>query len=287
LLQPPPSIEAITEPEALRHQLDELWTAANCLQIALDKWATWFVELREKGDAHPAVALNCGEMACTGIKVLLAHRPNIAPFNRLDETALVAMLPPIPAWWIGAAQGREEEDRGGTDCDKTTRWQEDREFLYRYYWPPERLREKAGKLRAAAAQLVELLKSFPMAVMTPLQGASRVNQQGQPSGSRRTMKQPSKDAIAAYRLQLLKGKTQKALAEQLTEELRRPVNQGTVSRWLKQVKAWLEAGNVLPDLTTTTRTRKPRPLDPEKIDLGERQDGRANHQRERRSSDED
>src|SRR5262249_23017495 len=39
LLQPPPSIEAITEPVALRRQLDEVWTAANCLQIALDKWA--------------------------------------------------------------------------------------------------------------------------------------------------------------------------------------------------------------------------------------------------------
>jgi hypothetical protein len=108
----------------------------------------------------------------------------------------------------------------------------------------------------------------------------------QSSGSGPTMKQPSKDAIAAYRLWFLTGKTQTELAEQLTEELKRPITQGTVSRWLKQVKAWLKAGNVLPDLTPT-RHPKPQPMDPERIDLGERQDGRARRQRGRRNSDHD
>ena len=41
--------------ESLCRQLDKVWTAANCLQIVLDKWTAWFVELQEKGDAHPAV----------------------------------------------------------------------------------------------------------------------------------------------------------------------------------------------------------------------------------------
>jgi len=90
----------------------------------------------------------------------------------------------------------------------------------------------------------------------PPQPAEPLELAAQPSGSRPVRKEPSKDAFAAYRLQLLTGKTQKELAEQLTAELRRPVGQGTVSRWLKQVRAWLKAGNVLPDLTTT-RTSKP------------------------------
>jgi hypothetical protein len=99
-------------------------------------------------------------------------------------------------------------------------------------------------------------------------------------------KEPSKDAIAAYRLKLLTGQTQTELAEQLTKELKRPIDQGTVSRWLRQVKVWLEAGNVLPDLTATPGT-KPMPMDPERIELGERRDGRAKHQRGRRNSDQD
>jgi hypothetical protein len=162
LLQPPPSIEAVTEPESARRQLDELWTAANFLQVALDKWASWFVELQEKGDAHPAVALNCDDMARRAVKVLVTYRPNVEPFDTADEGTLVAMLPPVPAWWL---PGTDIELGGeGTPVDKPRiRWQEDRAFLDRYYCAPERLQERASQLRAAAAQLIDLLKSFPMA----------------------------------------------------------------------------------------------------------------------------
>jgi hypothetical protein len=100
------------------------------------------------------------------------------------------------------------------------------------------------------------------------------------------LKEPSKDAFAAYRLQVVIGGTQTNLAARLSEELGRPITQGAVSRWLKDVKAWLEAGNVLPDLTTIRNT-KPMPMDPERIDLGERRDGRAKRQRGRRNSDDD
>lgn len=80
--------------------------------------------------------------------------------------------------------------------------------------------------------------------------------------------------------------TQTKLAEVLTAQLKRPVKQGTVSRWIKQVKKWLQAGNILPDLSET-RLCKPVPIDPERIDLGERQDGRAKRQRDRRTADSD
>src|SRR5205085_1639438 len=57
------------------------------------------------------------------------------------------------------------------------------------------------------------------------QPADELGTAAQPSGSRPAMKEPSKDAIAAYRLKLLTGKTQKELAEQLTDELKRRVDQ--------------------------------------------------------------
>jgi hypothetical protein len=160
LLQPPPAIEAITEP-ALRRPLDEVWTAANCLQIALDKWASWFVELQERKDAHPGVALTCNEMARKAITVLLTHRPNVEPFDRADEAALTAMLPPIPAWFMSTTDRAPDAESPKLALKPRVRWQEDREFLDQYYWPPEARREKAIRLRGAATRLIDMLKSFP------------------------------------------------------------------------------------------------------------------------------
>src|SRR5262249_24449773 len=80
LREPPPSIQAIPSPETLRRSLDEVWTAANSLQTALDLWQEWFRVLSQRGDAHPAVALTCEEVACQAIKVLCVYRPNLAPF---------------------------------------------------------------------------------------------------------------------------------------------------------------------------------------------------------------
>jgi hypothetical protein len=166
LLQPPPAIESVTEPAALRRQLDEVWTAASCLQFALDRWAGWFVELHDQGDAHPAVALDCCEMVFRAITVLLSHRPNVAPFDQADEAALRAMLPPVPAWWMpgtGVTLGP-----GGEEVETPrVRWQEDREFLDRYYAAPERRCVKAAELRSAAARLIDLLKTFPSSVVAP------------------------------------------------------------------------------------------------------------------------
>ena len=107
--------------------------------------------------------------------------------------------------------------------------------------------------------------------------------QGGP-GARKTLKQPSNDAFTAYRAGLATGKNQTELAQLLTNEWRRTVYQGNVSRWLDQVKSWLEAGNVLPDLSPPAY-KKPLAMDPDRIDLGERQDHRSERQRERRNSD--
>jgi hypothetical protein len=63
--------------------------------------------------------------------------------------------------------------------------------------------------------------------------------------------------------------------------LRRPVDQPTVSRWLKQVRSWLKAGNILPDLTADDGAKpKIKPMDPARLDRG---DGRRKATRSCRS----
>ena len=99
-------------------------------------------------------------------------------------------------------------------------------------------------------------------------------------------KPPSEVAIKAYRFHLLSssGSTQTEIAEALSRELGRPVSQGTLSRWLRQVTDWIKAGNILPDLSIPTR--KPQSIDPGVIDMGERRDRHTQRQREKKTDDE-
>ena len=108
----------------------------------------------------------------------------------------------------------------------------------------------------------------------------------EPSGaiSQAQRGQPSEDAFKAYRLSIATGKNQTELAEILTTELKRPIGQGQVSRWLDKVKEWLEAENVLPDLFKPL-DKQPTAIDPEVLDLGKRQDRRTERQRDRRNDD--
>ena len=325
LLQPPPSIEAISEPASLRRQLDEVWTAANCLKIALDKWAEWFVELGEEGDAHPGVALTCNDEARRAVKVLVTYRPNVAPFDRAEESELLALLPPIPTWWVAGIEGGSNDETTGLAIEPRVRWQDNGEFLDRYYYSPARLQQKALELRAAAVKLIDLLESFPMTAITcPTTPAKpdtptpvnlptpdgvltepiRTNRDADTAQDRsledqsqkeprRKRKEPSKDAIAVYRYWyasnclLSERKTQTELANdlKLMELLGRTIDQGTISRYLKQVRVWLKDGNVLPAFTAEPDTKQI-PMSPEKIDLGKRVD-RRKQQGHLRNSDRD
>jgi hypothetical protein len=101
----------------------------------------------------------------------------VAPFDGADEAALLAMLPPIPAWW--KPEAAPAPDQAEDEAAPNVRWQEDREWLDRYYCPPEQRNEKAHQLRRAATQLINLLKSYPMAVAhqrAPLPGGPAVTQ---------------------------------------------------------------------------------------------------------------
>ncbi len=70
------------------------------------------------------------------------------------------------------------------------------------------------------------------------------------SATRRGAKAPPERHLIAYRLSVVWNVTQAELAERLSQELGEPVDQPKVARWLKRVKQWIEAGNVMPDLTT-------------------------------------
>jgi hypothetical protein len=94
--------------------------------------------------------------------------------------------------------------------------------------------------------------------------------------------EPSRRAIAAYRIHYLKDGTQSEIAAAIQSQFRTPCSQGQVSRWLKQVAAFIEAGNVLPSLLETPPTDT---VDPNVIDMGQRQDGRTPRQRKRRDDD--
>jgi hypothetical protein len=84
------------------------------------------------------------------------------------------------------------------------------------------------------------------------------------SGSKldQPLDEPSRDAIAAYRATKILGQKQEHVARELG------VNQGTISRWVRQTAEWIKAGNILPDLDA------PRPetvtMDPRKLEQGPR-----------------
>src|SRR5579883_1887347 len=86
------------------------------------------------------------------------------------------MLPPIPAWWMPGPDVNVGPDNKLMETIRT-RWQDDREFLDRYYAKPERRIERAKELRGAAALLIDRLKSFPMSVLAaPSSPVTRKNQ---------------------------------------------------------------------------------------------------------------
>jgi NACHT domain len=101
------------------------------------------------------------------------------------------------------------------------------------------------------------------------------------------IKKPSENAIKAYRYWLAFGrdKNQSEIAAELTKELREPVTQPKISRWIMRVEKWIEAGNVLPDLGM--QARRARPIDPSKLDMGKRQNRLTPRQRSHQSDDDD
>jgi hypothetical protein len=115
-----------------------------------------------------------------------------------------------------------------------------------------------------------------------LQGATRAG--AHHTGVSQPLKEPPKRHFDLYRYQRETGKSQADMAKdtKLMKLLGRSMSQGTISRALRRVKSWLEAGNSLPDLA-----KKPMPMDPERLELGRNPEHRTPRQRYRRNDDDD
>lgn len=98
------------------------------------------------------------------------------------------------------------------------------------------------------------------------------------------IKTPCDRALTTYRLWVAKHGTvsQRELAAELTSH-GVLTTQGQVSKDIKAVKKFLHAGNVLPVLEPPKR--RPITIDPSRIDVGRRADGRTERQRARRDLD--
>lgn len=83
------------------------------------------------------------------------------------------------------------------------------------------------------------------------------------------VKPPSKESIQAYKFYYGTGKTQKAVAKTMTNRLKKPVNQGQVSRWVNQYKKWRDAEGIPVD-----DTRPNIIVNSNILDVGARTDGR-------------
>jgi hypothetical protein len=99
------------------------------------------------------------------------------------------------------------------------------------------------------------------------------------------IKQPTRKMWLAWRLSVAEGiRPQGEVARKLIEE-GFYATQGQVSRWVGKVRDYLAAGDPLPPFHELNG--KPMSIDPAKLDMGERQDGRTPRQRPRRDPDSD
>jgi hypothetical protein len=142
--------------------------------------------------------------------------------------------------------------------------------------PPGKTDDPEGDIRNVAAWAIEAAEEIqPKSRTTPDGGAS-----GQPGKTKETkdeagpqqkpkVKEPPKEAQQAYQLYHGTGWAQSKVAEEMTKQLKRPVTQGQVSRWVRKYKAWREAEGISID------DRKPEIIiNTHILDTGARTDGR-------------
>ena len=153
-----------------------------------------------------------------------------------------------------------------------------------YHWYPLESSDTptSTESRAAFQSLVSTLPDFE-AQISRLKAATSVLQtkieeldDSAPKG--KSLKQPSDKAITVYRLWFGSGEKQENIARKLEQEYGLPMDQGTVSRYLNQVKAWVEAGNLLPAVEQSTVKPIVR-ADSPTVELGANKTGRTSRQR--------
>ena len=165
----------------------------------------------------------------------------------------------------------------------------------RVRWPkntrgiPQPPREHFERLETLHRVFVQQIEQCVLSWITKADDALLVNEAENPqqpagedggkAGSGAAFKEPSPDAFKAYRACTVLGKTQTDVAKELN------VKQWKVSRWVKKVSVYIQAGNILPDLPRLAG--KPVAVDPAVIEMGEREDHRTRRQRPATSDDDD
>lgn len=295
----PESILAIPD-GVLKKRAEEAWRAANDLTDALFKWHLWFGELWTKGDADPALALSFDSRARIAIHVL-CHGGLCNPTFRPEAVDFLChQLPPLPDWRVAGPDYQWDEAQGKIIEVAHPGWQKDRAFLDRYYGA-ENLMRHSRDLCGIAAWVEALLTTAPITTLRthaastmalpPYHARSPEGDADAPAASWEMsahepppdgqpprkpgpkLKQPSDAACDVYRYHFATGMSQTDLARDsgLRALVGRSYVQGTICRMLKQVKKWIEAGNIVPNLPSAPRP-KTIVIDPSKIDYLERQD---------------
>jgi hypothetical protein len=147
--------------------------------------------------------------------------------------------------------------------------------------------DRAMKMVAEVRAIIESVTALPnnAKVENASTATLAVSEPQNPAFPKRpTTKHPSDTAIAAYRLWFVMGRPQKEIAEVLQQETGQSVSQGQVSRWISRVTTYVNAGNVLPDAPKVMT--KSKSIDPSRIDIGKRTDGRTLRQRHKESDEE-
>ena len=184
---------------------------------------------------------------------------------------------------LGSAHVLMEIVRADVGYLKAVLWDRRRWIVAEFYVPvdgPVRLhpRERAREitLDAVLDLFVEVGKAPPAELMSCL--AVAAESAGPAAEPPRQMKEPPANAFAAYRAVMLAGRKQSEVKRELG------VNQSTVSRWVKYVAKWVEAGNLLPaEMRALPPRGKPTAMDPRKLEEGPRLDRR--HPSGRRKED--
>jgi len=92
----------------------------------------------------------------------------------------------------------------------------------------------------------------------------------EPKISDKTNPEPQKQHIQAYNLYYGSGWNQQKVADHMTQVLHKPINQGTISRWIQKVKKWRESQGL-----PVEKTEKPEiTANTDILEMGARTDGK-------------
>lgn len=124
--------------------------------------------------------------------------------------------------------------------------------------------------RSAAAEFHEIVNIIHVEANVELDKLTKAasDSAGGTDHGNKVSKKPSKEAIQAYRLLGAVNSNQTEVAKLMSDNLKRTISQGQISKWNKECKAFLKANGLAgfasdlkPDIVT---------IDPVKLDMGAR-----------------